>query len=82
MQNIPQAVASVKGRCFSNFHFSRPKIILELSDQQNETKTTQGEVSMTLNYSLTDKEVASGLVLTCQAHPKTDRVVVDFDDIW
>ncbi|MCF8459584.1 MAG: 2Fe-2S iron-sulfur cluster binding domain-containing protein [Flavobacteriales bacterium] len=42
----------------------------------------EGEVTMTRNYSLTDKEVASGLVLTCQAHPKTDRVVVDFDDIW
>lgn len=45
-------------------------------------RVKQGEVSMDLNYSLTDKEVASGLVLTCQAHPKTDNVLVDFDDIW
>ena len=45
-------------------------------------RVKQGEVSMELNYSLTDKEVASGLVLTCQAHPKTDNVLVDFDDIW
>lgn len=45
-------------------------------------RVKEGEVSMELNYSLTDKEVESGLVLTCQAHPKTPRVIVDFDDIW
>ena len=45
-------------------------------------RVKEGEVSMALNYSLTDKEVASGLVLTCQAHPKTSNVTVDFDDIW
>ena len=45
-------------------------------------RVKKGEVSMALNYSLTDKEVAEGLVLTCQAHPKTSDVVVDFDDIW
>jgi ring-1,2-phenylacetyl-CoA epoxidase subunit PaaE len=45
-------------------------------------RVTKGEVSMALNYSLTDKEVSEGLVLTCQAHPKTSDVVVDFDDIW
>ncbi|MBI1287836.1 MAG: 2Fe-2S iron-sulfur cluster binding domain-containing protein [Flavobacteriales bacterium] len=45
-------------------------------------RVKEGEVSMELNYSLTDKEVESGLVLTCQAHPKTARVTVDFDDIW
>lgn len=45
-------------------------------------RVKEGEVSMELNYSLTDKEVASGLILTCQAHPKTAVVKVDFDDIW
>lgn len=45
-------------------------------------RVKKGEVSMTLNYSLTDKEVESGLVLTCQAHPKTPDVQLDFDDIW
>lgn len=42
----------------------------------------KGEVTMELNYSLTDKEVSEGLVLTCQAHPKSPDVVVDYDDIW
>jgi len=45
-------------------------------------RVKEGEVSMELNYSLSDKEVEEGLVLTCQAHPKTENVTVDFDDIW
>lgn len=45
-------------------------------------RVKQGEVVMDKNYSLTDKEVAEGLVLTCQAHPKTANVTVDYDDIW
>ncbi len=45
-------------------------------------RVKEGEVSMELNYSLSDKEVEQGLVLTCQAHPKTENVTVDFDDIW
>lgn len=42
----------------------------------------EGEVTMEKNYSLSEKEVASGLVLTCQSHPKTATVKVDYDDIW
>ncbi len=40
-----------------------------------------GEVAMDLNYSLEPWELAAGYVLTCQAHPKTPRVVVDYDQI-
>ncbi len=42
-------------------------------------KITEGEVVMEVNYALEPDEVARGFVLTCQSHPKTDRVVVDFD---
>ena len=45
-------------------------------------RVREGEVDMELNYSLTDKEVAAGLILTCQAHPKTATLKVDYDDIW
>jgi len=38
-----------------------------------------GEVSMAKNYALVDEEVDAGFVLTCQAHPTTDRVVVRYD---
>ena len=39
----------------------------------------EGDVTMAVNYGLTDDEVARGYVLTCQSHPVTDRVVVDYD---
>lgn len=42
-------------------------------------KITEGEVIMEVNYALDADEIAKGYVLTCQAHPKTERVVVDFD---
>jgi ring-1,2-phenylacetyl-CoA epoxidase subunit PaaE len=38
-----------------------------------------GEVRMDKNYALVDSELESGYVLTCQAHPTTDRVVVRYD---
>ena len=36
---------------------------------------------MALNYSLEPWEMEAGYVLTCQAHPKTARVMVDFDAV-
>ncbi len=42
-------------------------------------KVTEGKVAMEMNYALTRDEVEAGFVLTCQAHPLTERVVVDFD---
>ena len=44
-------------------------------------KITEGEAIMRQNNILTDKEVGEGLVLTCQAHPTTPTLTVDFDDI-
>ena len=41
----------------------------------------EGEVTMRQNNILTEKEVASGLILTCQAHPTTPTIVVDYDDV-
>lgn len=42
-------------------------------------KVIEGEAVMTKNYALTDVEVEAGFVLTCQAHPAGDHIVVDFD---
>jgi ring-1,2-phenylacetyl-CoA epoxidase subunit PaaE len=42
-------------------------------------KLMEGEVEMTANYALTKEEVKQGFILTCQAVPKTERLVVDFD---
>jgi ring-1,2-phenylacetyl-CoA epoxidase subunit PaaE len=42
-------------------------------------KVLEGEVKMTANFALTDAEVAEGFILTCQAHPLTENVTVDYD---
>jgi len=44
-------------------------------------RITEGEAKMRQNSILTDGEVAEGLILTCQAHPTSTSVVVDFDDV-
>lgn len=42
-------------------------------------RVTEGRVEMDANYALEPDELQRGFILTCQAHPVTDRVVVDFD---
>ena len=42
-------------------------------------KLVEGEVRMDANYTLEDAEVRAGYRLTCQSHPITPRVVLDFD---
>ncbi len=42
-------------------------------------KLLQGEVKMEVNWGLEDDEVNEGFILTCQSHPLTEKVVVDFD---
>jgi ring-1,2-phenylacetyl-CoA epoxidase subunit PaaE len=42
-------------------------------------KLTAGEVDMDVNFALEDYEVARGFVLTCQSHPVTDEVALDYD---
>jgi ring-1,2-phenylacetyl-CoA epoxidase subunit PaaE len=44
-------------------------------------KVTEGSVRMEVNYSLEPWELQAGFVLTCQAHPTTPRVVIDFDQV-
>lgn len=42
-------------------------------------RVLEGRVEMDMNYALTDQEVEQGYVLTCQSHPRSPRVVVDYD---
>ena len=42
-------------------------------------KLTEGEVEMDVHWGLEHEEVEQGYILTCQSHPKTEKVVVDFD---
>jgi ring-1,2-phenylacetyl-CoA epoxidase subunit PaaE len=42
-------------------------------------KLVEGRVEMDINYALEADELEAGFVLTCQSHPRTERVIVDFD---
>ncbi|XPP26864.1 MAG: 1,2-phenylacetyl-CoA epoxidase subunit PaaE [Leucobacter sp.] len=42
-------------------------------------RVIEGSVNMHENYALEKDEVERGYVLTCQSHPTSDRVVVDYD---
>jgi ring-1,2-phenylacetyl-CoA epoxidase subunit PaaE len=42
-------------------------------------RVVEGKVDMDQNFALEHDEVERGYVLSCQAHPLTDRVIIDFD---
>jgi len=42
-------------------------------------KLIEGEVEMDVHWGLEHDEIEQGYILTCQSHPKTGKVVVDFD---
>jgi ring-1,2-phenylacetyl-CoA epoxidase subunit PaaE len=44
-------------------------------------KIVEGTAEMTLNYSLEPWEQEAGFVLTCQAQPTSERLVVDYDHV-
>jgi ring-1,2-phenylacetyl-CoA epoxidase subunit PaaE len=44
-------------------------------------RITEGEAEMEKNQILTDSEIAEGFILTCQAHPLTPVLKVDYDDV-
>lgn len=42
-------------------------------------RVVEGEVRMDRNYALEPEELERGIVLACQSHPVSDRVVLDYD---
>ena len=40
-----------------------------------------GNAEMRKNQILTDDEIAEGLILTCQAHPSSPKLSIDYDDV-
>ncbi len=42
-------------------------------------RVIKGEVEMDVRHALEDSEIAAGYVLSCQAHPLSDEVMLDFD---
>lgn len=43
-------------------------------------RVMKGTARMDVNYALEDDEVADGYILSCQAHPTSDELIVSFDD--
>ena len=43
-------------------------------------RVLEGAVRMERNFALEPAELEAGFVLTCQAHPLSERVVLSFDD--
>lgn len=43
-------------------------------------RVVEGRVRMDKNYTLEQPDIDAGFVLTCQAHPLTERVVISFDE--
>jgi ring-1,2-phenylacetyl-CoA epoxidase subunit PaaE len=43
-------------------------------------KLKSGKILMDEHDALTDEEIQEGWVLTCQSHPLTDNVYIDYDD--
>jgi ring-1,2-phenylacetyl-CoA epoxidase subunit PaaE len=44
-------------------------------------RVTEGSVVMDKNSILSKDELEEGLILTCQAHPTTDKLTINFDDV-
>ncbi len=42
-------------------------------------KLLEGKVEMDVHWGLEHEEIEKGFILTCQSHPKTEKVIVDFD---
>jgi ring-1,2-phenylacetyl-CoA epoxidase subunit PaaE len=42
-------------------------------------RLVEGKVEMEVNYGLEPDEVEAGFILTCQSHPRSAKVVVDYD---
>jgi len=42
-------------------------------------KLIEGEVMMDVHWGLEENEIQEGFILTCQSHPKTEKLIVDFD---
>jgi len=42
-------------------------------------KVIKGNVEMDVSHGLTEQEIKEGMILTCQAHPISDEVEIDFD---
>jgi ring-1,2-phenylacetyl-CoA epoxidase subunit PaaE len=39
----------------------------------------EGQVAMNVHWGLEEAEIKQGFILTCQSHPLTQKIIIDFD---
>lgn len=44
-------------------------------------RLVEGEIEMDLNHALSEREIADGFILACQAHPISEKIAIDFDQL-
>ena len=81
---------------FTTFEMSQKQTILEAALKQGIdapyscqggicssclARITLGTAEMKKNAILTDSDLAEGLILTCQAHPTSSEISIDYDDV-
>lgn len=44
-------------------------------------KVKEGHAMMDKNTILSEEEILNGIILTCQAHPTTQKIIIDYDDV-
>jgi len=42
-------------------------------------QVTEGKAEMKNNRVLSDEQIAKGYIITCEAHPITDKIMIDYD---
>ena len=90
-----QVTIRLDGRTFSFDLSMQGKNILDAALQQGadlpfackggvcctcRAKLLEGQVKMDVNYALEPEELERGFILTCQSHPTTEKVFIDFDE--
>ena len=53
--------------------------IINIPDANFKAKLLEGEVEMDANYALEKDQLDDGFILSCQSHPKTNKIILDFD---
>ena len=85
----------IDGRSFDfDLPFSSESSVLEAALQQGadlpyackggvcctcKARLLEGSVRMDVHWGLEDEEITQGYILTCQSHPQSEKLVVDFD---
>ena len=79
------------------FNIPSGKTILEVAEENDadvpfackggvcctcKAKVIEGSIEMRVNYGLDEDDLKNNIVLTCQALPTSDKVVLDYDDVY